>query len=61
MIYAKDINFTPKNWRVKKSNAEEFKKRCLRLIKAGLSFEEIFLNLTTTHIAMKKDHLERVI
>ena len=47
LIYAKDINFTPKNWRVKKSNADEFKKRCLRLIKSGLSAEEIHKELLT--------------
>ncbi|MBQ9486716.1 MAG: site-specific DNA-methyltransferase [Selenomonadaceae bacterium] len=47
LIYAKDINSTPKNWRVKKSNADEFKKRCLRLIKSGFSAEEIHKELLT--------------
>ena len=44
-IYAKNINVTPKNWRVKKFNADEFKKRCMRMIKSGLTAEEIHKEL----------------
>lgn len=47
MIYSKNINFVPKNWRVKKFNADEFKKRCSYLIKNGLTSEEIHKELLT--------------
>ena len=47
IIYAKNIDKLPTNWRVKKNNIDEFKKRCLRMVKDGFTTEEIHAELLT--------------
>ena len=59
IVYAKNIETLPPNWRVKKSNSDEFKKRCQRMIKDGLTAEEIhkeLLQLTKYPRFFELDH-----
>ena len=59
IVYAKNIETLPPNWRVKKNNIDEFKKRCSQLIKAGFTSEEIhkeLLQLTKYPRFFELDH-----